>query len=105
MSKEKLRLGFQGKFEEKQVEVADGDPAPWDPSQKFSLMGKRTPRLDGRAKASGAARYSIDVVLPGMLYGKILRSPYPAAVVKSVDLDAARKMPGVKAAMLIAKPG
>jgi len=105
MSKEKLRLGFQGKFEEKQVEVAEGDPAPWDPSQKFSLMGKRTPRLDGRAKASGAARYSIDVVLPGMLYGKILRSPYPAAVVKSIDLEPARKMPGVKAAMTIAKPG
>jgi len=105
MSKEKLRLGFQGRFEEKLVEVADGDPAPWDPSRKFSLMGARTPRLDGPAKATGAARYSIDVVLPGMLYGKILRSPYPAAVVKSVDLEAARKMPGVKAAMLIAKPG
>jgi len=57
MSKEKLRLGFQGRFEEKLVEVADGDPAPLDPSRKFSLMGARTPRLDGPAKATGAARY------------------------------------------------
>ena len=69
MSKEKVRIGFQGRFEDKLVEVADGDPAPWDPSRKFSILGARTPRLDGRAKATGAARYSIDVVLPGMLYG------------------------------------
>jgi len=105
MSKETLKLGFNGKFEEKSVEIAEGDPAPWDPSKKFSLLGARTPRLDGAAKASGTARYSIDVVLPGMLYGRIVRSPHPAAIVKSVNLDAARRMPGVKAAIVIAKPG
>src|SRR5262249_9954682 len=62
-------------------------------------------RLDGPAKVSGQARYAIDTRLPGMLYGKILRSPYPAATVKSIDLAAARKMPGVKAALEIAKAG
>jgi hypothetical protein len=105
MAKETLRLGFNGRFEEKPVEIAAGDPAPWDPSRQFSILGARTPRLDGPAKATGAARYSIDVVLPGMLYGKILRSPHPAAVVRSVDLSAARKMPGVKAALAIVQPG
>ena len=105
MSKEKLRLGFNGKFEEKEVEIAAGDPAPWDPSRKFSILGTRVARLDGAAKASGAARYSIDVRLPGMLYGKIVRSPHPAAVVKSLDLSAALRMPGVKAALAIVKPG
>ncbi|HEY6051695.1 MAG TPA: hypothetical protein VIZ58_10630, partial [Thermoanaerobaculia bacterium] len=68
MSNEKLRLGFNGKFEEKEVALAENDPAPWDPSKKFSILGKRIARLDGRAKTTGAARYSIDVRLPGMLY-------------------------------------
>ena len=105
MASEKIRVGFNGKFESKDVVIAPGDPAPWDPSQKFSILGSRVPRLDGAAKVSGQARYSIDIRLPGMLFGKILRSPHPAAVVTSIDLEAARKMPGVKAAIPIAKAG
>lgn len=105
MSREKVRLGFNGKFEEKEIEIAGGDPAPWDPSRKFSLLGTRVSRLDGAAKTTGAARYAIDMRLPGMLYGKILRSPHAAAVVKSLDLSAARRLPGVAAAIEIAKPG
>lgn len=105
MGNEKIRVGFGGKFESKDIVVAPGDPAPWDPSQKFSILGSRVPRLDGPAKVSGQARYSTDVRLPGMLYGKILRSPYPAATVVSINLEAARKMPGVKAAIPIAKAG
>ena len=105
MATEKIRVGFNGKFESKDIAIAPGDPPPWDPSQKFSILGSRVPRLDGPAKVSGQAHYAIDTRLPGMLYGKILRSPYPAAVVKSIDLAAARKMPGVKAALAIAKPG
>ncbi len=105
MSREKLRLGFNGKFHERDVEVAANDPVPWDPSQKLSVVGSRVGRLDGAAKTSGTARYGIDVRLPGMLYGKILRSPHAAAVVKSIDLSAARRMPGVRAAIEIAKPG
>jgi CO/xanthine dehydrogenase Mo-binding subunit len=105
MSKETLRLGFNGSFEEKPVEIAPGDPVPWDPSTKFSVLGSRVPRLDAVAKTTGQARYSSDQRLPGMLYGKILRSPYAAAVVQSVDLAAAKKMPGVKAVLAIVKPG
>lgn len=103
--KKKLRLGFNGKFEEKDVEIAALDPAPWDPSQKFSILGTRVSRLDGSAKTTGTARYAIDVRLPGMLYARILRTPYASAVVTSIDLGAARRMPGVKAALAIAKPG
>ncbi len=102
---EKVRIGFNGEFQTKEVKVAPGDPAPWDPSTKFSILGQRVPRLDGKAKASGEARYSIDVRLPGMLYGRILRSPYAAATVKSIDLVPARTMPGVKAALTLTEPG
>ena len=47
---EKLRVGFNGEFQTKEITVAPGDPAPWDPSTKFSLLGKRMPRLDGHGE-------------------------------------------------------
>jgi xanthine dehydrogenase YagR molybdenum-binding subunit len=105
MTKEKVRTGFAGQFETRELTIAPGDPPPWDPSQKFSILGSRVARLDGPAKVSGQARYSIDVRRPGMLYGKILRSPHPAAVIKEIDLTAAQRMPGVRAAIAIAKSG
>ncbi len=104
MSKETVRLGFNGKFESKEMSLAEGDPAPWDPARQFLILGSRVPRTDAAAKVTGQARYSIDVRLPGMLYGKILRSPHAAAVVKSVDFAAARRMPGVRAALAIIQP-
>jgi xanthine dehydrogenase YagR molybdenum-binding subunit len=102
---EKLRIGFNGEFQTKEVSVAPGDPAPWDPSQKFEILGTRVPRIDGKAKTTGEARYSMDVRLPGMLYARILRCPFAAATVKSIDLGPARKRPGVKAALTLAEPG
>jgi xanthine dehydrogenase YagR molybdenum-binding subunit len=103
--KEKIRVGFEGDFQFREIEIESGDPAPWDPSQKFSIVGTRQPRLDGKAKTTGEAKYSIDVRLPGMLYGRILRCPLPAATVKSLDLSAARRMPGVRAVLTLAEPG
>lgn len=103
--KEKIRVGFEGDFQFKEIEIAAGDPAPWDPSQKFTIVGTRVPRLDGKAKTTGEAKYPIDVRLPGMLYGRILRCPLAAATVKSLDVSAARRMPGVRAAIVILEPG
>jgi xanthine dehydrogenase YagR molybdenum-binding subunit len=102
---DKVRLGFKGEFQTKDIEIAPGDPAPWDPSTTFSILGSRVPRLDGKAKTTGEARYAIDVLLPGMLYGKILRCPFAAATVKSIDLSAARAMSGVGATIALAEPG
>lgn len=102
---DKLRLGFKGEFQTKDIEIAPGDPAPWDPSTTFSILGSRVPRLDGKAKTTGEARYAIDVLLPGMLYGKILRCPFAAATVKSIDLSAARALSGVGATIALAEPG
>lgn len=102
---EKLRLGFGEKFETKDVAIAPGDPVPWDPSTKFTILGTRVPRLDGRAKATGEARYSMDVRLPGMLHGRILRCPHAAATVQSIDLSGAAKLPGVRATLALAEAG
>jgi xanthine dehydrogenase YagR molybdenum-binding subunit len=77
----------------------------WPPAEKRSLIGKRFSRLDGPAKASGRAKYSFDVSRPGMLYGKMILSPYAHAKVKSVDTSAAEKMSGVKAVVIIWEPG
>ena len=62
----------------------------------YSVIGKRLPRIDGLAKATGEAAYTIDVRLPQMLHGKILRSPHPHARILSIDTRRAERLPGVK---------
>jgi 4-hydroxybenzoyl-CoA reductase subunit alpha len=66
---------------------------------KFDVVGKREPMLDAWEKATGRGRFTDDLSLPGMLYGKILRSPLPHARVLHVDLSGAEKVPGVKGAV------
>ena len=77
----------------------------WPPVDKRSLIGKRISRVDGPQKVSGRARYTYDVKRPEMLYGKIVRSPYAHARVKSIDTSAAEKLAGVRAVELMAAPG
>ena len=62
-----------------------------------TLIGKRLPRIGSVDKALGRAKYTGDIVLPGMLYGKILRSPYPHARILNIDTSKAEKVIGVKA--------
>jgi xanthine dehydrogenase YagR molybdenum-binding subunit len=69
------------------------------------VVGKPHTRLDGPLKVSGRAKYSYDIKRPGLLYGRILRSPHPHARVVSIDLGPAQKAPGVKAALAIVEPG
>ncbi len=76
---------------------------PWP--EKSRLLGTRISRIDGPLKASGRAKYSYDITRPGMLYGRILRSPHAHARLTSIDAGAAEKAPGVKALFLTIKPG
>ncbi|HEX6972166.1 MAG TPA: xanthine dehydrogenase family protein molybdopterin-binding subunit [Limnochordia bacterium] len=62
-----------------------------------AAVGRSIPRLEGREKVSGAARYDADVELPGMLYGLVLRSPYPHARIAHIDASRALALEGVKA--------
>jgi xanthine dehydrogenase YagR molybdenum-binding subunit len=77
----------------------------WPPADKRTLIGKRISRLDGPWKASGSAKYTYDVNLPGMLHGVMVTSPYAHAKVVSIDTSAAEKMPGVKAIQIMFEPG
>lgn len=65
--------------------------------QQYSVVGKSIHRVDGSLKATGEAKFTVDIALPGMLYGKILRSPYPHAKILSIDTSKAEALPGVKA--------
>ncbi|MFC1945748.1 xanthine dehydrogenase family protein molybdopterin-binding subunit [Chloroflexota bacterium] len=69
---------------------------------EFSVVGKRLPRVDAHSKVTGAAVFSGDVILPNMLHGKILRSPYPHAKILRLDTTKARAMEGVIAVITAA---
>ncbi len=60
------------------------------------VIGKDVQRTDAIPKVTGAALYVADIQMPGMLHGAVLRSPHPNARIVSIDLTAARAMPGVK---------
>ena len=62
-------------------------------------IGKRTLRPDGEDKVTGRAAFGADFSQPGMLWGKVLRSPHPHARIKSINFAKAMALPGVKAVM------
>src|SRR5688572_9234798 len=65
--------------------------------QAYNVIGRSEARLDGEDKATGSAVYTVDLELPGMAHGKILRSPYPHARMVRADGSQAEKLPGVYA--------
>ncbi|MFM1815836.1 MAG: hypothetical protein RLZ98_2531 [Pseudomonadota bacterium] len=69
----------------------------FNPDRKLKIVGTNPIKHDGYDKVTGAARFSADVVAPGMLVGKVLRSPHPHANIKSIDISAAEKLSGVHA--------
>ena len=69
------------------------------PQQAFKWVGTRPVRPDGVPKVTGAAKFGADYHLPGMLYGKVLRSPHAHARIRSIDTSRAEALPGVKAVM------
>ncbi|MGD0498915.1 MAG: molybdopterin cofactor-binding domain-containing protein [Bryobacteraceae bacterium] len=66
-------------------------------AKDWQVLGTPRVRVDGRDIVTGAHRYPRDIVRTGMLYGAVLRAPSYGATLASVDLSAARKMPGVTA--------
>src|SRR5581483_6543330 len=77
----------------------------WPDAERRTLIGKRITRVDSPVKVSGQAKYTYDTKRPGMLFGKMIRSPYAHCKVVSIDTSAAEKMPGVKAIEIVQGPG
>ncbi len=71
----------------------------WPSQTKY--IGAETRRIDAPAKVTGQARYSSDIQADGWLYGMIFRSNLPAATIHSINLDKARQIPGIKAAITL----
>ena len=65
--------------------------------EAYSVIGKRIPRIDGRPKVTGEGKYAADYEMAGMLWCKMLRSPYPHAKILNIDTSRAERLPGVKA--------
>ena len=65
--------------------------------KQATLLGDVVPQIHGPEKVTGRTRFAADVVLPGMLWGKILRSPHPHARIRRIDASAAWSVSGVKA--------
>ena len=65
-------------------------------SQKH-VIGMPVPRIDGRDKVTGSANYGADFEIPGLLWAKTLRSPYPHALIKNIDTSEAENLAGVHA--------
>ena len=66
-------------------------------NQEFSVVGTRPIRHDGTDKVTGRAQYGADINLPGLLFGKILRSPHPHARIRSINTGRALALAGVHA--------
>lgn len=73
-----------------------------DRQKQFSSVGKPAARIEGVQKVSGKSLYTADHLLPGTIWGKVLRSPYPHARIAGIDTSKAKSYPGVKAILTAA---
>jgi xanthine dehydrogenase YagR molybdenum-binding subunit len=96
---EKIQVEFEGRWREEEVIVEEDALPIWGEDASLSIVGKPIPRVDGHERVSGKAIYTCDVRLPGMLYGKILRSPHPHARIVNIDTSRAEALDGVVVVM------
>ncbi|AKT36839.1 xanthine dehydrogenase family protein molybdopterin-binding subunit [Chondromyces crocatus] len=73
------------------------EPPPWPLNDKLAVVGKPAQRIDGPLKVTGAATYTADVRLPGMLHARVVRSPHPHARVTNIDISGAERHPAARA--------
>ena len=78
-------------------EKPDSDPMPGAPAKELSIAGRSVTRTDDPDKVTGKLMYGADYPQDGFLHGKILRSPHPHALIKSIHVEKAKELPGVAA--------
>lgn len=91
----RTHVEVEGRDEVRIVERPERDSAPWMPDVELQIVGKAHPRVDAREKVTGRARYTTDVVRPGMLHAVFVRAPIARGRITSLDLTGALQMPGV----------
>ena len=93
------KAGLVGSPTPMEVHAGVGDLKPWDLDSwpQFEQVGKRRPRAEVALKVTGRAKYTFDVKLPGMLYGRMIGATVPAGDIVSIDTSKAEALPGVKA--------
>jgi len=100
----KVPIGMPGvNLTEVEREVPHDEPPALPVNSELKVLGKPTKRIDAQLKVTGAARYTADIQLAGMLYGRLLRSPHAHAKIRSIDTSAAARHPGVRAVHIITK--
>jgi CO/xanthine dehydrogenase Mo-binding subunit len=95
----KVKTEFEGRIREESIVVEGEGLTPWEPGADLKHVGRRVTRVDGAERVSGKAQYTADIQLPGMLYGKILRSPHAHARIAKIDTRRAERVPGVRAVL------
>ncbi|HEX6818334.1 MAG TPA: xanthine dehydrogenase family protein molybdopterin-binding subunit, partial [Ktedonobacterales bacterium] len=90
-------LEFEGQITEQRFVMEGDEPASWGPADDLSVVGKPIPRVDGRERVTGGAKYTYDIQVPGMLYASAVRSVHPHARVTALDTSRAEAMPSVRA--------
>jgi xanthine dehydrogenase YagR molybdenum-binding subunit len=89
----------EGRTEKRIVELPAFEPPAWTEDSDLGIVGSRAVRMDAPEKVTGRARYTADIRLPGMAYAIIVRSHVAKGIVKSLDVAAAKKVPGVLAVL------
>jgi CO/xanthine dehydrogenase Mo-binding subunit len=91
----KTEAVVEGRVEERWT-LVEADDAPEYGDESPAPVGRPATRLTAHARLTGEARFTSDIALPGMLEALVLRSPHPNAELASIDLEAARAVPGVR---------
>ncbi|MDE3172598.1 MAG: xanthine dehydrogenase family protein [Gemmatimonadota bacterium] len=94
------KVEIEGREETKIVELPDRNPQPWDDAAELHVVGARVPRMDAVEKVTGGARYTADVLRPGMLWAAVVRAP-AAAGRATLDVSAALARPGVRGVLTL----
>lgn len=100
MKRVKITIQEAGEPKEVWIEVPDTGESGWGDVSKMRYINTHMPRLDAADKVTGRAKYTSDLNLPGMLYGRILRSAHARARVLRIDASKAAALPGVKVILL-----
>jgi isoquinoline 1-oxidoreductase subunit beta len=94
-SNRRIGYGEVAAFAKAPAEMPKIEDKDLRPAASFRLIGHDVPRVELPTKVIGAAKYAMDVQVPGMVYAAALQSPYPHGAPEAIDDTEARKVPGI----------